>query len=289
MSATPEMHSVDVNGFDAAALAIVEHALTEDIGTGDITTDGAVPEFARCTAELVFEESGVVCGLALAAAVFERLDPDFSVEIVVPDGERVGATPAVIARLEGRARAVLTGERVALNLLGRLSGIATATRRYVDEVAGTGTTILDTRKTTPGLRLLERYAVACGGGTNHRSGLYDAVLIKENHIRIAGGVGSAIAAVRAAQPGMPVEVEVESEAELDEALAAGAERILLDNMTPERVEASVKRVDGRAWLEASGGITFDTVRTFAETGVDAISIGALTHSVRSLDVSLEVS
>ena len=289
MSALTEMESVVLSGLDVAWVEILERALSEDIGAGDITTEGSVPEGARCIAELVFEEPGVVCGVALATAVFRRLDHDVRIDVLVGDGAYVAEAHTVVARIEGRARAVVTGERVALNLIGRLSGIATATRRYVDAVEGTNTTILDTRKTTPGLRVLERYAVACGGGTNHRSGLYDAILIKENHIRIAGGVGEAVAAVRASQPGVPVEIEVESTAELDEALAAGAERILLDNMSPELVAACVERVAGRASLEASGGVTLETVRSFAETGVDAISIGALTHSVRSLDVSLEVA
>ncbi len=289
MNALTEMDSVVLNGLAAAWVEILERALAEDVATGDITTEGTVPEGARCTAEIVFEEPGVVCGIALAAAAFRHFDPDIHVEVLVGDGARVVNAPTVVARIEGRARAVITAERVALNVVGRLSGIATATRRYVDSVEGTGATILDTRKTTPGLRVLERYAVACGGGTNHRFGLADAILIKENHIRIAGGIGAAVAAVRAAQPGLPVEVEVETTAELDEALAVSAERILLDNMSPELVAASVQRVAGRALLEASGGVTLDTVRSFAETGVDAISIGALTHSVRFLDVSLEVA
>ncbi len=194
-------------------------------------------------------------------------------------------TPARLAEIEGSARAVLTGERTALNLVGRLCGIATLTARYVDLVQGTGATILDTRKTTPGLRVLEKYAVRCGGGVNHRLGLHDAILIKENHIRVAGGIGPAVAAVR---NGEPIEVEAETLAEVAEALESGVERILLDNMTPEEVRRAVELVAGRAQLEASGGISLGNVRSYAETGVDFVSVGALTHSARSLRVSLEV-
>ena len=196
---------------------------------------------------------------------------------------------APIAEIEGPARALLTGERVALNLVARLCGIATLTRRYVDLVAGTGATILDTRKTTPGLRALEKYAVRCGGGTNHRMGLDDAILIKDNHVRIAGGIGPALAAVRASGARPSIEVEADTLDQVAEALGAGAERILLDNMVPGEVARAVKLVDGRALLEASGGISEANVRAYAETGVDFISIGALTHGARSLHVSLEVT
>jgi nicotinate-nucleotide pyrophosphorylase (carboxylating) len=264
---------------------VVRAALAEDIGSGDVTTESVVPAAARCRATLVLEEPGVVCGVAAVRAVFEALDPEVSVEALLDDGARVTDVPASVAAIEGRARAVLTGERTALNLFGRLCGIATMTARYVDLVAGTGAEILDTRKTTPGLRALEKYAVRCGGGTNHRFGLHDAVLLKENHLRIAGGIGPAVAAAR---DGRPVEVEAETLDEVDEALDAGADRILLDNMTPERVRRAVELVDGRARLEASGGISLGTVRAYAETGVDFVSVGALTHSARSLDVSLEV-
>jgi nicotinate-nucleotide pyrophosphorylase (carboxylating) len=266
---------------------VVDAALAEDVGSGDRTTDGVVPSNARCRAELVLEEPGVVCGLPVVRAVFATLDPDVRLETLVDEGARLTDVPARIATVEGVARAVLTGERTALNLLGRLCGIATLTARYVDLVAGTGTTILDTRKTTPGLRALEKYAVRCGGGENHRAGLYDAILLKENHIRIAGGIAPAVAALRnGSRPA--VEVEAESPAEVEEALAAGVERILLDNMTPEQVRSAVELVDGRAQLEASGGVSLATVRAYAETGVDFISVGALTHSARSLHVSLEV-
>jgi nicotinate-nucleotide pyrophosphorylase (carboxylating) len=264
---------------------VVRAALAEDVGSGDVTTDSVVPADARCRATLELEEPGVVCGVPAVSAVFTSLDPGVTVETLLAEGTRVSHVPARVAAIEGPARAVLTGERTALNLFGRLSGIATLTARYVDLVAGSGATILDTRKTTPGLRALEKYAVRCGGGTNHRHGLHDAVLLKENHIRIAGGIAAAVAAAR---NGRPVEVEAETPDEVAEALAAGADRILLDNMTPEEVRRAVELVAGRAQLEASGGVSLATVRAYADTGVDFVSVGALTHAARSLHVSLEV-
>jgi nicotinate-nucleotide pyrophosphorylase (carboxylating) len=264
---------------------VVRMALAEDVGSGDVTTDSVVPASARCRATLVLEEPGVVCGLDAVRAVFEALDPAVAVDALLADGARVTDVPAPVAAIQGPARAVLTGERTALNLFGRLCGIATLTARYADLVAGTGAEILDTRKTTPGLRALEKYAVRCGGGTNHRFGLHDAVLLKENHLRIAGGIAPAVAAAR---NGRPVEVEAETLDEVGEAVEAGAERILLDNMTPEQVRRAVELVGGRARLEASGGISLATVRAYAETGVEFVSVGALTHSARSLGVSLEV-
>jgi len=262
--------------------------LAEDLGAGDVTTDTVVPVRARCEAVLVLEEPGVVCGLAVAEAVFHSVDRGVSVEPQVAEGERCDRTPVPLARIHGPARAVLSGERTALNLLGRLCGVATQTAAYVDKVAGTGVTILDTRKTTPGLRALERYAVRCGGGANHRDGLYDAILLKENHLRLAGGVAAALEALRGRSGGLPVEVETETLAEVAEALDAGATLLLLDNMSPAQVREAVAFVAGRAVLEASGGITLETVRAYAETGVDRISVGALTRSPRALDVSLEV-
>jgi len=267
---------------------VVQTALAEDVGAGDLTTDAVVPAETHCRGLLLLEEPGVACGVPVAAAVFRALDPAVSVDALVAEGTRVTEVPATLAELEGPARPVLPGERVALNLLGRLCGIASLTRRYANLVAGTSATILDTRKTTPGLRALQKYAVRCGSGRNHRLGLDDAILVKETHLRLAGGIAQAIAAVRG--NGLPVEVEVESES-LDEvraALAAGVERILLDNMTPDEVARAVELVAGRAQLEASGGISLQTVRAYAETGVDFISIGALTHAARSLHVSLEV-
>ncbi len=271
----------------AAALElVVTAALREDVGDGDLTTDAVVPLAARAGAELLVEEPGVVCGIAAAARVFERLDAEVRVEPLLEDGTRL-AGPTAVARVAGPARAILTGERTALNLLGRLSGVATLTARYVDLVAGTRAVILDTRKTTPGLRALERYAVRCGGGRNHRAGLYDRILLKENHLRLAGGITAAVAAL-GDRGEVTVEVEAETLEQVVEALAAGVDWILLDNMPPAEVARAVEVVGGRVPLEVSGGVTLATVRAYAETGVDAISVGALTHSARSLAVSLEV-
>ncbi len=271
-----------------AVQSLIDRALSEDVGDGDLTTDAIVPEGLRGEAAVVVKEPGVVCGLSEAFAVVQRLDPDATIEILIGDGETVTDPPVTAARIHGSLRALLTCERTALNLLQRMSGIATATRSYVDAVAGTRTAVLDTRKTAPGLRMLDKAAVACGGGTNHRAGLHDAILIKDNHVAIAGGIAPAIAAVRAHQPSLPVEVEVDTLAQLDEALGCGAETVLLDNMDADTIREAVRRCNGRARLEASGGITLTTIRAIAETGVDAISVGALTHSVRALDIALEV-
>jgi nicotinate-nucleotide pyrophosphorylase (carboxylating) len=268
--------------------AVVAAALAEDLGAGDATTLALVPEDARCRAELLLEEPGVVCGVPVAAAVFRALDPSVRVEARLEEGAPVSEVPAVVAEAEGPARAILSGERVALNLLGRLSGIASLTRRFVELTDGTPTTVLDTRKTTPGLRALEKYAVRCGGGSNHRAGLYDGVLVKENHLRVAGGVAAALAALDGQVDGLPVEVEAETLAQVREAIDAGAPRILLDNMSPEEVREAVEAVAGRGGREAAGGVSLGTVRAYAETGVDFVSVGALTHSARSLHVSLEV-
>ncbi len=255
--------------------------LAEDVGAGDATTLSVIDEDATCEARILLKEDGVVCGLEVAAAVFETLGA--RLEPLAADGDRLHGP---VARVTGPARAVLTGERLALNLLGRLSGIATLTRRYVEAVEGTGATILDTRKTTPGLRDLEKYAVSCGGGTNHRFRLDDGVLIKDNHLRVAGSIGRAVAGARAT--GLAVEVECDTLVQVGEALVADADRILLDNMTLDELRQAVAVAAGRADLEASGGVNLDTVRAIAETGVDFISVGALTHSARALDVSLEV-
>jgi nicotinate-nucleotide pyrophosphorylase (carboxylating) len=256
--------------------------LAEDVGEGDVTSAAVVEEDALCEAWIVMKEPGLVCGLDVAAAVFEALGA--RLVPLVAEGDRV--EPGPIARVEGRARAVLSGERLALNLLGRLSGIATLTRRYVDAVEGTGTTILDTRKTTPGLRELEKHAVRCGGGSNHRFGLFDGVLIKDNHLRLATSIGEAVARARAT--GLSVEVECDTLEQVVEALEVSADRILLDNMSLDELRAAVALVDGRTKLEASGGVTVADARAVAETGVDFISVGALTHSAPALDVSLEV-
>ena len=275
---------------DDAIARVVALALAEDVGDGDLTTDAIVPSGELAQARLLLEEPGVVAGLPVAEAVFRSLDPALGLRPLADEGAEISHVPSAIAEIEGPARALLTGERVALNLVARLCGIATLTRRYVDLVAGTGATILDTRKTTPGLRALEKYAVRCGGGTNHRMGLDDAILIKDNHVRIAGGIGPRARG----GPGLgararPIEVEADTLDQVAEALGAGAERILLDNMAPGEVARAVELVDGRALLEASGGISEANVRAYAETGVDFISIGALTHGARSLHVSLEVT
>jgi nicotinate-nucleotide pyrophosphorylase (carboxylating) len=257
--------------------------LAEDVGTGDVTTLALIDEHATCKAVLRVKEPGVVCGLEAATALFAELGVGF--EPLVAEGAMV--EPGSVAELDGSARGVLTGERLALNLIGRLSGIATLTRSYVDAIEGTGATILDTRKTTPGLRALEKHAVATGGATNHRFGLDDGVLVKDNHLRLTGGIEAAVAALRAATD-LPVEVEAETLEQVREAIDAGADAILLDNMSTDELREAVALVGGRAKLEASGGVTLDTVRAIAETGVDFISVGALTHSAPSLDVSLEV-
>ena len=267
---------------------VVAAALAEDVGSGDATTLALVPEDARCRAELLLEEPGVVCGVPAVAAVFRALDPGVQVEPKLDEGTAVSDVPAVLAVVEGPARAILTGERVALNLFARLCGIASLTRRFVELTDGTRTAVLDTRKTTPGLRALEKYAVRCGGGRNHRAGLYDGVLVKENHLRVAGGVAAALTALEGRVDGLPVEVEAETLEQVREALESRAPRILLDNMSPEEVREAVEVTAGRAELEASGGVSLATVRAYAETGVDFVSVGALTHSARSLHVSLEV-
>jgi nicotinate-nucleotide pyrophosphorylase (carboxylating) len=258
--------------------------LAEDLGEGDVTSEALVPEDAAAAASMLLKERGIVCGLEVAHAVFAELDPNVRFDAAAADGD---LTDGEIAGLEGRARALLGGERLALNLLGRLSGIATLTRRYVDAVTGTGAQIFDTRKTTPGLRLLEKYAVRCGGGRNHRLALDDGILIKDNHLRVTGSIGVAVGLAQAT--GAEVEVECETLEQVEEALAAGADVILLDNMTPPLLAEAVALTSGRAKLEASGGVTLDNVRAIAETGVDFISIGALTHSPRALDVSMEVT
>jgi nicotinate-nucleotide pyrophosphorylase (carboxylating) len=260
----------------------VDRWLAEDVGDGDVTSVAVIDEDATCTARVLVKETGVVCGLGVAAEVFERLGASF--EPLAADGDAVA--PGAVARVEGPARGVLAGERLALNLLGRLSGIATLTRRYVDAVAGTDAVILDTRKTTPGLRRLEKHAVACGGGQNHRLGLYDGILIKDNHLRLAGTPAEAVE--RAKVAGVSVEVECDTLDQVREALAAHADSILLDNMTVDELRKAVDLARGQARLEASGGVTLENARAIAETGVDFISVGALTHSARALDVSMAV-
>ena len=264
---------------------LIDRALAEDLGDGDLTTRAVVPEGARARARIVQKEAGVIAGVGVAERVFARVDPALAFEALVPEGE--WRDRGEVARLEGAAASILAGERVALNLLGRLSGVATLTARYVRAVKGTGTRILDTRKTTPGLRELEKAAVRAGGGVSHRRGLFDAILVKENHAALAGGVGEATRlALERAPDGVTVEVECATLAEVEDAVAAGVPRILLDNMGPEELRRAVEIAGGRAELEASGGITLETVRAAAEAGVDFISVGALTHSAPALDLSL---
>jgi nicotinate-nucleotide pyrophosphorylase (carboxylating) len=262
----------------------VARALAEDVGDGDVTTAATVPETASARARITQKAPGVVFGVDVAIETFRALDPDIASEPLVDEG--VWRESGPVLDLEGSARAILTGERTALNFLQRLSGVATLAARCVQAVAGTGATILDTRKTTPGLRALEKAAVAAGGATNHRIGLFDAILIKENHAAIAGGVGNAVRQARAYTPELPLEVECRTLAEVDEALEAGARRLLLDNMSVPQLAQAVRHVGGRAELEASGGVTLETLRAIAETGVDFISVGAMTHSAPALDLSL---
>jgi nicotinate-nucleotide pyrophosphorylase (carboxylating) len=272
----------------AAIEAIVRLALAEDIGRGDITTEATVSPDSLATAEILQKAPGVLCGLPLVEAVFGVLDQRVRVSRLAAEGS-FDSQRRSVARLQGPAVAILSGERTALNFLQRASAVATASRRAVDLLAGTSATVIDTRKTTPGLRVVDKYAVRVGGATNHRAGLDDGFLIKENHIRAAGGITAAVtAAQRRAAPGQLVEVEVTTLAELDEALAAGARLILLDNFSPDLMRAAVAHTHGRARLEASGGITLDTLAEVARTGVDFISLGALTHSAGVLDFSLEV-
>lgn len=271
----------------SAVEPIVRLALAEDIGRGDLTTAATVPPGATARAEIVQKAPGVLCGLPVVETVFALLDPRVRLTPLAEEGS--WGERRVVATLEGPAAAILTGERTALNFLQRLSAVATMARRAAEIVAGTGAVVLDTRKTTPGMRVLEKYAVRVGGCHNHRAGLDDGILIKDNHIRAAGGITAAVtAARRRAAPGMRVEVEVTTLAELDEALAAGADLILLDNFDVDGLRAAVARAAGRARLEASGGITLANLAAVAATGVDYISLGALTHSAGALDFSLEV-
>jgi len=267
---------------------LVGRALAEDIGEGDLTSEATVPEALGAWARIVQKEPGVIYGFDVAAEVFAQMGTR-GFEGLVSEGVWRDDVPAQVATVGGTAQALLAGERTALNFLCHLSGVATLTAKYVAAVAGSGPTILDTRKTTPGLRSLEKAAVVAGGGANHRMGLDDAILIKENHVAGAGGLGRAVELARAAHPGLFVEVEARNEAEVGEALAAGADRILLDNMTPDDLRAAVAARDAagsEATLEASGGITLANVADVAATGVDFISVGALTHSAPVLDLSM---
>lgn len=289
---------------------IVHTALAEDLGISpatvaklagtqaltdfDATTAATVPPNAKGSGQFVLKQPGTIAGLAIALQVFETVDPSIQFEAAVAEGTSFTEVPQVIAKVKGNARSLLVAERTALNLIQRISGIATATKQYADKAAPHGIQILDTRKTTPGMRMLEKYAVRTGGGTNHRIGLFDAILIKDNHISIAGGVTQAIEKVRTKFPGRPLQVEVTNESQLHEALAMKAEKIMLDNMTPDQIKSAVTLVDDaargntRSFIEVSGGVNLSNIDSYLLKGVDAISIGATTHSVRSLDISLEI-
>jgi len=272
----------------AAARPLIELALAEDVGSGDLTTESTVPEGRSGQAAIVAKAHGVLAGLPVAAEVFRRVDARIGFETLALDGEPV-APGDVVARLQGPLPGILTAERTALNFLARLSGIATTTARFVDAVAPYKAVILDTRKTTPGWRLLEKYAVRCGGGRNHRLGLYDMVLIKDNHIAACGSISEAVRRVRAAGGEVPIEVEVRTLEELEEALGLGVDRILLDNMDLATLREAVHLAGGKVPLEASGGITLENVAQVAACEVDFISVGAITHSAPALDLSLELN
>lgn len=268
--------------------AVIRIGLAEDTPAGDVTTTHLFDADDRGTAELIAKADGVIAGLPVFAAVFNTIDPDFTVETLVSDGERITRGQQV-ARLSGRIRTLLTGERLALNLLQRCSGIATAAAAFVEAVRGLPVTILDTRKTAPGLRNLDKYAVRAGGARNHRMTLSDLAMIKDNHLRLAGGITAAVQRLRTRCPGVRIEVETETLDEVREALAAGADIIMLDNMPLDRMREAVALIDGRRPVEASGNVTLESVRAIAETGVDFISVGSLTHSVKALDLSLKVA
>jgi len=290
---------------DAVALPLVKWALSEDVGSGDITSLNALPSGVGARAVIVAKQAGVVAGLELAKITFHEVDPSLTFEPLAADGDPVKAGEA-LARIYGSAGSLFTGERTALNFMQRMSGIATLTRAFVDEVKGTGVVILDTRKTTPGLRYLEKYAVKMGGGDNHRFALWDMYLVKDNHIRAAGGLTAAIDRIQRTRQDVPLEVEVESLVQLREALRPEVDRILVDNRPVDEVRRAVQEVDrwfekhppesrrtrrgARRWpeVEVSGGITLETVRAYAETGADYISVGALTHSAPALNLSLEI-
>ena len=264
----------------------VRRALAEDLGWGDVTTDATVDSEAKARGIIVAKAPCVIAGLDVAAEVFHQLDPAAQFQARRRDSERCEPGD-IVAEVRGAAGAMLTAERTALNFLQRLSGIATLTRRFVDGASG-GITILDTRKTTPSLRPLEKYAVRAGGGTNHRAGLDEGILIKDNHIRLAGGVARALQRMKQAGEEMPIEIEVQSFDQLDQALAAGADIILLDNLTTDQIRDAVRRINGRAKVEISGGVTLDRVPELARTGADYLSVGALTHSAPAIDLSFEL-
>ncbi|AJY77646.1 nicotinate-nucleotide pyrophosphorylase [Paenibacillus beijingensis] len=282
---------MEFGGYDAALRELIRSWLAEDIGTGDVTTRTTIPVGSRSKAVIHVKEEGIVAGIPVARLVFDVVDPQLAFRALVQDGEPV-ARGTVLAEVEGSTHSILTGERLALNLMQRLSGIATKTRGFVDALEGLPVRLVDTRKTTPGHRMLEKYAVRVGGGANHRFGLYDAVMIKDNHIKGAGGITPAVEAARRAIPHtMKIEVETESLQQVEEALACGADIIMLDNMQPERMAEAVKLIKARAphvVVEASGNVRLDTVRNIAASGVDVISVGGLTYSFNALDISLDL-
>jgi len=288
---TPHFAISEVDMLPPAVIAdIVSRALAEDIGSGDITTESTVASNRVGHALMLSKAAGVICGLEIAREAFRQVDSTVRFSAKLADGDRVTGKREVIAEIDGNAAGILTAERVALNFLQRLSGIATITAAYAAAVSGARAVVIDTRKTTPGLRIFEKYAVRVGGGANHRFGLADGVLIKDNHIEAAGGIREAVQRARARVPHlMKIEVEVKRPEQIDEALAAGADVIMLDNMDIAEMAAAVRHIDRRAIIEASGGVNLESVAVIAQTGVDLISVGALTHSAPSLDISLDLT
>ncbi len=277
-----------IDSSDSSLQELIALALAEDIGQGDVTSEATIRPESRSVAVILAKQDLILAGIEVANAVFRRLDPDLQLTAFVKDGDRVQAGTE-IAKLSGNTRALLAGERVALNLLQHLSGIATLTAKYVDKVKGLKAEVLDTRKTLPGLRQLEKYAVRMGGGKNHRMGLYDAVLIKDNHIKASGGISNAVECVRKSAHSAPkIEVETKTLDEVREALAVKADIIMLDNMHPDMMRSAVRLIAGRALVEASGNVTLETIRTIAECGVDFISSGSLTHSAPAADISMKI-
>lgn len=270
-----------------AIMASIKQALEEDVGSGDVTTNPIVSKDVEASGQIVAKQSGVVAGLVVAEAVFRLMDPDVRFDANFTEGSHV-ERGTILADVSGSAQAVLTAERTALNFLGRMSGIATLTRQFVDRIAGTKGKILDTRKTAPGLRAVDKLAVLYGGGYNHRHGLYDMILIKDNHIDLAGSLAEAVRLARASGSDLETEIEARTLEDVEAAVQLGVQRILLDNMTPETMKEAVRLTAGRAKLEASGNVTLETVRQVAETGVDYISVGELTHSAKVFDVSLKL-
>lgn len=274
----------ETQNMDKAIANLIEHAFEEDIQNGDVTTNAIIDDKYRAHAEWIAKDNGIICGLHIAETAFRELDPDLKWTPHIEEGEEIKEGMKIV-NFRGLGRALLTGERIALNVVQRMSGIATKTHRFVSAVKGLEADILDTRKTVPGLRLLDKYAVKAGGGKNHRMGLYDLAMIKDNHIVAAGSINKAVKQVREKNPNLEIEVEVKDLSEVEQALEAQADIIMLDNMSPALMKKAVARIDGQARVEASGNITLNNVREVAKTGVDYISVGALTHSVQAFDIS----